>query len=90
MENPGAASRSVSTFGHPRQHRGYPGPSKRPEDVLDNAARGLDPVFSADDDLASFDVLETEDLLRGRSHDEYRYFVLDHLSISHLWRGSVR
>ena len=34
---PDAASRLFSTFGHPRQHRGYPGPSQRLEDVLDNA-----------------------------------------------------
>ena len=87
---PDAASCPVLTFGHPRQHRGYPGPSQRLEDVLDNAARELDPVFSADDDLASFGGLEIEDFLRGKRHDEYRYSVLEHLSSSHLWRGSVR
>ena len=52
--------------------------------------RELDLVFGADDDLASLGVLETEDFLRGKRHDEYRYFVLEHLSTSHLWRGSVR
>ena len=35
---PDAASRSVSTFDRPRQHRRYPGPSRRLEDVLDSAA----------------------------------------------------
>ena len=53
---PNAALRSVLTFGHPQQHRGYPGPSQRLQDVLDNAARELDLGFSADDDLASFGI----------------------------------